>query len=155
MMKLSPLCTTDFQSVDRRDGREVRRTSRFRYIELALLLLALCGCGQASSPMTGTAGQVLLNGFGFGDIQVNVFGDADERLAFGVSDSTGSFRLLTPDASRAVHLEPGKYRLTVESVGAVPVPIPAPLAQPDKTPLVREWSGSAEALRVELDVPMK
>jgi|GEM_PF-457627 len=120
-----------------------------------VLLLALFGCGQASSPMTGTPGQVLLNGFGFGDIQVNVFRDAGEHVAFGVSDSTGSFRLLTPDASRAVNLEPGQYRLTVESVGGVLVPIPAPLAQPDKTPLVREWSGSEETLRVEFDVPVK
>ena len=155
-------CAEDALSLERTECR-VRKAaapqsgdeSPHSKLKALALLVALGGCGQASSPMTGTAGQVLLNGFGFGDIQVNVFGDAGERVAFGVSDSSGSFRLLTPDASRAVNLEPGKYRLTVESVGSVPVPIPAPLAQPDKTPLVREWSGSGDALRVELDVPMK
>lgn len=118
-------------------------------------LVAVMGCGQRSSPMNGTPGQVLLNGAGFGDIQVNVFGAAGDRIAFGVSDPTGTFRLLTPDASQAVKLDPGSYRLTVESVGSVPVPIPAPLSVQEKTPLVREWQGSEEALRVELDVPAK
>lgn len=121
----------------------------------AVCLVALMGCGQRSSPMSGTPGQVLLNGSGFGDIQVNVFTPSGDRIAFGVSDPAGMFRLLTPDASQAVKLNPGSYRLTVESVGSVPVPLPSQLGQPDKTSLVREWSGAEDALRVELEVPAK
>lgn len=113
------------------------------------------GCHrQASLLHGGTAGTIRLGGMARADLQINVFEDGEQsrrRVAYGVSDAQGDFSLIADDGLESAILPPGKYRLTIESVAAVPIPIPATCRDIQTTKLVQEWSASDKILAININ----
>lgn len=114
----------------------------------------MSGCPAKRSTPGGTAGVLSLkSGQPLADIQLGVFAEsgADELLGTGVSGLDGSFALRDPQAQRPLWLEPGKYKLTLESVGTVPIRLPAAWGKPAKTPLRMEVLGPDTILRIQVE----
>lgn len=128
-------------------------------VALAALLWAVQsvvqGCGGPSRSMqTGTAGIIRLQGNTVADLQVHVFADESgtpRRVAFGISDPQGEFRLIDEDGKGPATLKPGKYRMTIESVAPEPIPIPPHYGDVTKTPLVHEWSATDTRLVIDMN----
>ena len=126
---------------------------RFRFVMLLILASALLGCGGVSPVTGGTEGRLHAGNDMVGDIQVTVHqieGNSSKSIGFGVAGMDGSFRLLTNGAQGPLHLSPGEYRCTLESVGA-PVVILKEYTQAETTPLKITWS--AESRQLDLDIP--
>jgi hypothetical protein len=118
-------------------------------------LLVASGCGSGVTPVTGgTAGIIRAGETNLSDVQVTVHrwsGSQAELVGWGVSKPDGTFRLVQPNAKGPLHLSSGEYRVTLESVGAVPVVFPKEYSSAERTPLTVEWTSSME--QIELDVP--
>jgi hypothetical protein len=101
---------------------------------------------------SGTSGTLTLNGKPCADLQVNVFADATppKRLGYGVTNSEGVFTLIADDGKGPFKLTAGKYRITLESVSADPIPIPPAVSDVAKTPLVKDWTASESKLEVSV-----
>ena len=112
-----------------------------------LTLLLLCGCGERT--MTGgTPGSVTIDGQKDAEIQVQIHQIREKEIetwGFGVTDAEGKFRLLQNGAAGKLYLQPGEYRVTVESVGPE-LRIPSDFLDPERTPLRVTWSGSEQEL---------
>ena len=122
----------------------------------AVAVLA-CGCGRTTELPGGTKGILLVQGMPVEEIQINVFRQgAASSLAFGISDYAGRFELRHPESLEAVWLEPGEYKITIESVGEYYLRWPSPYSNPAETPLQHTLSGREEEFRVEIPIaPMQ
>lgn len=104
-------------------------------LPLLLLLLTITGPGCGQQPVRGgTAGLLSADGNPLPDVQLTVYAPSGERLGFAVSDSHGAFELVRPGASGPLHLDPGSYTVTLESVGA-PAVLPREYLDRETTPL--------------------
>ncbi|MES2791002.1 MAG: hypothetical protein V4719_15425 [Planctomycetota bacterium] len=120
-----------------------------------LSAILLCGSGchrDAALLQGGTAGTIELRGVKRADMQLNVFEDAPSprRLAYGVSGAQGHFSLIADDGLEPATLPPGKYRLTLESVAADPIPIPAGYRDVKTTSLKIDWPSDDGQLNVNV-----
>jgi hypothetical protein len=118
-----------------------------------VLLFAVPGCGGVKPVTGGTTGVLHSGNDKLSDIQITVHhveGVSSKPIGFGVASTDGSFQLVTDGAKGPLHLTPGEYRCTLESVGATVV-IPKEYAQADKTPMKITWSASDQKL--DLDIP--
>lgn len=119
-----------------------------------VMLAMLSGCGGVKPVTGGTAGVLHSGSEMLGDIQITVHqldGGTSKPIGFGVTGSAGTFQLMTEGAKGPLHLTPGEYRCTLESIGA-PVVIPKEYTQPDTTPMKINWSASN--LKLDLDIPI-
>jgi hypothetical protein len=126
-----------------------------KYVASCLSVILLCGSGchsDVSLLQGGTAGTIELRGVKPADMQLNVFEDApsSRRLAYGVSDTRGHFSLIADDGLEPVTLPPGKYRLTLESVAADPIPVPAGYRDVKTTSLKIDWPSDGGEINVKV-----
>ena len=122
-------------------------------IALAVCATAMTGCGPPPEVPPGTAGIVRTDSVPLTDVLVQIYSDppAPQPLGAGITDSSGRFQLRLPDLSAPLHVEPGDYRLTIESAGDIPLSWPAQLRDPQKTPLRQTVTDPQQA--IELDFP--
>lgn len=126
---------------------------RFRFVWLLILATSVLGCGGVKPVTGGTAGVLHSGSEKLSDIQITVHqveGGSSKPIGFGIAGLDGSFQLVTDGAKGPLHLTPGEYRCTLESVGAT-VEIPKEYAQSDTTPLKITWRTSDQKL--DLDIP--
>lgn len=119
------------------------------------ILIVFSGC-EPVAVTGGTSGHIHCAGQPLTDIQVTVHrvsAGGIERIGLGVSNLQGDFALVQPAASGPLWLEPGKYRLTIESVGPVSLNWPAEFADAHRTPLVRTWTAADVTLDVNVPQP--
>lgn len=123
-------------------------TNRMRVFTVGILIGCLIGCGSATTIEGGSPGFLWFGTERLNDICVVAHhsdGAAFKTVGFGTTDSAGHFRLLTPDGQSALHLEPGDYTFTLESVGP-PVQFPEEYLQPETTPLKVTWTAEMSSL---------
>lgn len=125
---------------------------------LCLMMLAVLsgGCGAPGEIPGGTAGALYANGRPLPDVLVTVFPDtpsATEPLGIGITDREGRFVLRTREPVAPLTLDPGGYRFTVESMGAVYRNWPPEYADPSETPLKQTVSASNEGLEINVPEP--
>jgi hypothetical protein len=116
-------------------GSSRRMTPRLG-IGYALLLLSGCGGVVDHSRGSNIEGRLIREGTPVPDVIVSVYpAEArGERVAFGVTDELGVFRLVADDGRSPAKLPSGDYVLTVESqTGALTMPKNYGL--PEQTPL--------------------
>jgi len=119
-----------------------------------LLTTALIGCGGPRHVTGGTTGTLHAGSMQLGDIQVTVHrvaGATTEVVGMGITRSDGRFELVQPGAMGPLHLASGEYRVTVESVGPVPLRFPKEFGSAEHTPLRVEWT--TESSQLDLEVP--
>jgi len=124
-----------------------------RIIVIVLLptMLALSGCGPRHVA-GGTSGFLRAKGSPLSEIQLTVNevdGNGWHAIGFGVSDTDGKFELVTNGAHGPLRLPSGKYRFTLESVGA-PLQIPQEYTKAETTPLDIDWTKGG-VLTLDLD----
>jgi hypothetical protein len=120
-----------------------------------LMTTLLIGCGGARHVAGGTSGTLHAGSVLLGDIQVTVHrvdGTTSEVVGMGITRHDGQFELVQPGAKGPLHLVPGAYRVTVESVGPMPLRFPKEYGSSDRTPLHVEWT--AENAQLDLEVPL-
>lgn len=109
------------------------------------------GCrDRVRSVSGGTTGVLDCGGQRLGDIQLTLHhpkGTSFRPVGFAVTRPDGTFELYAHGATGPLWLSPGKYRCTLESVGA-PVQFPKPYRAPETTPLELEWAETMEQLQV-------
>lgn len=122
---------------------------------LAVVTTLLIGCGGPRHVAGGTTGTLHAGSVLLGDIQVTVHrvaGTTPQVVGMGITRTDGHFDLVLPGAKGPLHLTPGEYRITVESVGPVPLRFPKDYASAEKTPLLVKWT--AENSQLDLEVPL-
>lgn len=88
---------------------------------------------------------------GLREVQLNVHRVGEWRpIGFGVSREGGTFELYQPRARGPLHLTPGDYVFTLESVGPEPIQLPRETSDPQRTPLQKTWTSSDVALELVL-----
>lgn len=123
---------------------------------LAVLLIALSGCDGSGHVAGGTPGRLCSGSVGLADVQVTLYrmaGTTSEMVGHGITRADGRFELVAPGAKKALHLNPGEYRVTVESVGAVPLILRDEFAAADSTPLQVQWTTSSTQLDLDIATP--
>ncbi|OYW24862.1 MAG: hypothetical protein B7Z55_00955 [Planctomycetales bacterium 12-60-4] len=115
------------------------------------LLGLLVGC-STQSVSGGTEAVVHSGSVHLADVHVQLFDRDNRPVGFGTSGANGALELRQPSATGPLWLTPGEYRVTVESVGAVPLRFPAEYTRPESTPLIVHWSSNDQIL--DLDLPM-
>lgn len=124
---------------------------------LAVLTVLLSGCGGARHVAGGTTGTLQADNMLLGDIQVTVHrvaGAIVEVAGMGITQASGQFELVLPGAKGPLHLTPGEYRITVESVGPVSLRFPKEYRSVEKTPLVVTWTANNSQLDLEVPAPV-
>lgn len=124
---------------------------------LILVSTLLTGCGGARHVAGGTTGMLHAGSVVLGDIHVTVHrveGTTTDVVGMGVTQSSGHFELVQPGAKGPLHLTPGEYRVTVESVGPVPLRFPKEYALAEKTPLQVAWTAANSQLDLEVPLPV-
>lgn len=129
------------------------------FVSLCVVLAFAAGCssdgvGNPRDVAGGTVGTLTLGGVPKADLQVNVFADGatpPKRIGYGVTNADGAFTLIADDGKGPLRLSAGKYRVTLESVAADPIPIPPAVGDVAKTMLLKDWSG--HETKWELAVP--
>ncbi len=119
-----------------------------------LALSLLLGCQGKQSTPGGTPGVLTMkNGQPLPDIQVSIFSEShpNQILGVGVTGLDGTFVLRDPEAHRPLWLAPGKYRLTLESVGSIPLRMPESWSKPSKTPHGLEVIQAEHTIQVQVD----
>lgn len=130
----------------------------FRFVTCAFWVLTpvmFMGCGGARHVAGGTPGTLHSGSLPLGDIQVTVHlvrDNTSEVIGMGITRADGRFELIQPGARGPMHLPPGEYRVTVESVGSVPLRFPKDYGTVEKSPLRVAWT--ADDSRLELEVPL-
>jgi len=98
----------------------------------------LTGCSDEAVPITGgTEGTMTSDGNAMSQMELTFFLDSessDVPVAYGAVQSDGSFELVNAARAEAIHLDAGRYRVTIESLGA-DVNIPSYYGDPGKTKL--------------------
>ena len=90
-------------------------------------------------------------GTGLREVQIHVHRAGEsEPIGFGVSTEGGTFALYQPGARGPLHLAPGDYVFTLESVGPEPIPLPRETSDPQRTPLRKAWNASDVELELSL-----
>lgn len=118
---------------------------------LSALLLTL-GCSTDRSVPGGTPGVLRNATGGLREVQIHVHRADDlQVIGFGVSTEGGAFALYQPQGKGPLHLQPGEYVFTLESVAPEPIPLPRDTSDPRRTPLRRTWTSDDEVL--ELLIP--
>jgi len=121
----------------------------FSLILAAALLFTGCR-GRVRAVSGGTPGVLDCGGQYLGDIQLSLYqlkGASFLSVGFAVTRPDGTFELHTNAAAGPLWLLPGKYRCTLESVGA-PVQFSQPYHAPHTTPLELEWTESMKELQI-------
>ncbi len=121
-----------------------------------VIALTLIGCGGPSPAPAGTTGIIRCGSTTLSDVHVTVHrGDLGfwEPVGFGVSGADGRFELRDNLATGPLWLKPGRYRLTIESVGPTPLVWTAAHFDPALTPLRRTWSEIDTTLDLEVPEP--
>ena len=125
-----------------------------RVLLLAVVLVALPGCGGGPSPSKGgTPGKLTFGSNVSSDIKVTIHRNAAsgfEELGFANTAADGSFVLYNLGATEPLWLEPGDYAFTLESIGP-PVEFPEEFVKPESTPLKVTWT--SDMTSVSLDAP--
>lgn len=119
------------------------------------VIVALTSCGRTGHVAGGTPGLLHAGSVLLSDVQVTlhrVDGTAIEAIGIGTTRTDGRFELVQPGARQAMHLSPGEYRVTVESVGAVPLCFSKDFASAETSPLRVSWT--AKSAQLDLDVPL-
>ncbi|MHC2068801.1 carboxypeptidase-like regulatory domain-containing protein [Bremerella sp. T1] len=119
----------------------------------AIALLTLPGCGEPPAIPGGTPGHLEADGQPLRDVRLTLYDGAGQPQAFAVSDPQGNFQLRTEASLEGVHLDPGTYRVTVESAGEFHMVWPRKYQSPEKTPLVVEWTEEQEKIDLEVPTP--
>ncbi len=143
--------TTDLMIVIRLNKRTFVRRIHFAAMMFALFLT---GCGERTVT-GGTPGSITIDGKAYPEIQVQFHqlnGNELSTLGFGVTDAEGKFRLLQNGASGKLYLQPGEYRVTVESIGPE-VPIHFRYLDAETTPLRIKWTGKEKELSLQATTP--
>lgn len=123
-------------------------TNQVHAVAMSIILWCLAGCGSATTIEAGSTGFLWFGTEMLNDICVVVHrndGADFQTVGFGTTDNAGHFELLTPDGQEALHLEPGDYTFTLESVGP-PVQFPEEYLQPESTPLKVTWTAEMSSL---------
>lgn len=119
-------------------------------VRMVPLLAVLCGCGGGGLSGGGTMGEITFDGVKVADLQVALYSPSGDCVATGTSDSAGRFELKHPETVEPVSLFAGKFRITVQSVAADPVPVAPKYAALASTPLQRDWRDGDRELKVEV-----
>ena len=113
-----------------------------RVILLAVVLVALPGCGGGPSPSKGgTPGKLTFGSNVSSDIKVTIHRDAASGFEeLGFANNSG--------ATEPLWLEPGDYAFTLESIGP-PVEFPGEFVKPESTPLKVTWTSDMTSISLE------
>lgn len=121
------------------------------HILLLIVLLLALGCSTDRSVPGGTAGVLRNVTGGLREVQIHVHRAGDlQEIGFGVSTEGGAFVLYQPQARGPLHLPPGEYVFTLESVAPEPIPLPRETGDPRRTPLRRTWTNGDKVLELQL-----
>ncbi len=124
----------------------------FTMLTIAGAALLAGGCSGEQGVLGGTPGVLRNSTGGVRDVQINVHRTGDYQLmGFGISKEAGAFELYLPQAAGPLHLPPGDYVVTLESVGPELIPLPREISDPRRTPLRKTWAGGDATL--ELLIP--
>jgi hypothetical protein len=124
---------------------------RFLLYFILMCALVLSSCSRSHSVVGGTRGVLRRAGTGLREVQIHVHRAGEtEPIGFGVSTEGGTFALYQPGARGPLHLTPGDYAFTLESVGPEPIPLPRETSDLRRTPLRRTWTGSDTELELAL-----
>jgi hypothetical protein len=120
---------------------------------LLLAVLALfAGCGRVRPVTGGTPGVLQVPDQVASDLQLTLFREQAgswQPIGFATTREGGRFELLLPGATGPLRLEPGVYRVTVESAGSELV-LPPEVGQVATTPLQIQWTGTEPSLQLAL-----
>jgi hypothetical protein len=119
-------------------------------VRMVPLLVVLCGCGGGGLAGGGTTGEITFDGLKVADLQVALYSPSGDCVAMGTSDFSGRFELKHPETVEPVSLFAGRFRITVQSVAADPVPVAPKYTALASTPLLREWAEGDSELKVEV-----
>jgi hypothetical protein len=117
-----------------------------------LTVLLLAGCSGATPTITDgePVGSVTFKKSPVAQVQVGFHRpESKERVAFGVTDPEGQFRLFEQDG-KPHQLSPGTYLVTAENIGEPTWVLPSKYFDPAKTPLKIEV---AEGQRIDIHLP--
>lgn len=126
------------------------RWCRLTSVPLVAVLVA-GGCNiQSVKPISGgTTGVLMSDSNPIPDVLVRIHrSGSGEPIGFGITRTDGSFELVTDDSRGPLNLPPGKYVITLESVGA-PTDLPDSLRHVKSSRLQIDWSGE-DILRVNV-----
>lgn len=113
--------------------------------------MALSSCSHNHSVAGGTRGVLRRAGTGLREVQIHVHRDGEPTpIGFGISTEGGTFELYQPGARGPLHLAPGDYAFTLESVGPEPIPLPRETGDPQRTPLRKSWTDTDVSLELNL-----
>lgn len=115
-------------------------------------VLLLAGCSGATPTVTDgePVGSVTYKKTPVAQVQVGFHRPGSkERVAFGVTDPQGQFRLFEQDG-KPHRLSPGPYLVTAENIGEPTWVLPSKYIDPAKTPLKVEV---AEGRPVDIHLP--
>lgn len=115
-------------------------------------VLLLAGCSGATPTVTDgePVGSVTFKKTPVAQVQVGFHRPGSkERVAFGVTDPQGQFRLFEQDG-KPHRLSPGPYLVTAENIGEPTWVLPSKYIDPAKTPLKVEV---AEGRPVDIHLP--
>lgn len=124
----------------------------FTFLSLFVMcILAFTGCGQRMAVVSGgTKGILVCERQRPEDIRLTFYpaeAMAAEPVGFAVTQKDGVFELYANQASGPLWLQTGKYKCTLESVGA-PLQIPKAYRKPETTPLTLDWAQGTEVLEI-------
>lgn len=125
--------------------------------KLALLCVGLCvlqmlGCGSAGSlPSSGTPGILTSADQPVAEFELKIYESGQSTpLGIGVTGLDGRFQLSKPDGTGGCQLAPGEYYVSVVSIGAALLKLPASYGDPQKTPLKIKWKAEDSELKIAL-----
>jgi len=123
---------------------------------LSLVALgSLAGCGGVRPVKGGTPGVLQVTDQVASDLQLTLFREQNgswQPIGFATTGEGGRFELLLPGAAGPLRLEPGAYRVTVESAGSELI-LPPELGQVATTPVQFQWVGTEPSLQLSLPRP--
>ena len=122
--------------------------NRICVFNLGILIGGLIGCGSATTIEGGSPGFLWFGSEMLSGICVVAHhsdGASFHPVGYGTTNNAGHFKLLTPDGQSALHLEPGEYSFTLESVGP-PVQFPEEFLRAETTPLKVTWTNEMSSL---------
>jgi hypothetical protein len=123
-----------------------------------LLLTAFAlfaGCGRVRPVTGGTPGVLQVPNQVASDLQLTLFREQEgtwQPIGFATTGEGGRFELLLPGAVGPLRLEPGLYRVTVQTAGS-DLALPPDIGQVATTPVRIEWTGTEPSLQLALTLP--
>ncbi len=119
---------------------------------VCFLVLQMLGCGStASAPSFGTPGILTSADQPVAEFELKIYPAGESTpLAVGVTGLDGRFQLSKPDGTGGCELAPGEYQVSVVSIGAALLKLPASYGDPQKTPLKIKWKAEDTELKIAL-----